>query len=84
MKDRAIVGTYCLVKNQTLEAVSHKLFLFVVVKYMDFYYRWMIIDDLSEALSGLSSADSTPVKATKASKRSKANFKPKNLFTDDE
>lgn len=81
MKDRAIVGTYCLVKNQTLEAVSHKLFLFVVVKYMDFYYRWMIIDDLSEALSGLSSADSTPVKATKASK-SKANFKPKNLFTD--
>lgn len=43
-----------------------------------------IIDDLSEALSGLSSADSTPVKATKVSKRSKANFKPKNLFTDDE
>lgn len=43
-----------------------------------------IIDDLSEVLSGLSSADSTPVKATKASKRSKANFKPKNLFTDDE
>lgn len=42
-----------------------------------------IIDDLSEALSGLSSADSIPVKAIKASKRSKANFKPKSLFTDD-
>lgn len=43
-----------------------------------------IIDDFFEVLSGFSFVDSIFVKVIKVLKRSKVNFKLKNLFIDDE